>query len=56
MPETIGMKTAQADGYSFQRMKTLVFTLITTLSYSRLNLHLVQFSITLGPRGVQANS
>ena len=55
MPETIGMKTAQADGYSFLKTITLVFTLTTTLSYSRLNLHLLQFLITLGPRAVLVN-
>jgi hypothetical protein len=54
MPETIGMKTARVDGYSFLKTITLLFTLTTTLSYFRLNLHLVQFSITLGQKGAQA--
>lgn len=55
MPETIGMKTARVDGYSFLKTITLVFTLTTTLSYFLVNLHLAQFLITLGQRDVQAN-
>lgn len=56
MPETIGMKTAQADGYLCQRMKTLVFTLTIKLSYSRLNFHLLAFSIIHSPKAVMVNS
>lgn len=56
MPETIGMKTAQADGYSFLKTITLLFTLTIKLSYSRLNFHLLAFLIIHSPKAVLVNS